>query len=197
MNAIPTIYKGQLFRSRLEAKWACFFDLVGWEWEYEPMDLNGWIPDFLINGHTKLLCDVKPTQVFVPAVAQKMENAVKGSGFECELIIIAMAPFKPTEPNDCLGDWAIGWLQQKGWDEESGACLGWDARGWGEAAISFWSAGNGKLGLCHADCIYRDRISGGYDGGRWGRGHHTFDPLLKWRQACNEAMWNRPAVSNR
>lgn len=27
--AIPTRYRGRLYRSRLEAKWAAFFDLLG------------------------------------------------------------------------------------------------------------------------------------------------------------------------
>ena len=51
--AIPTTYKGIRFRSRLEARWAAMFDICGWRWEYEPLDLPGWIPDFLI--HTKTL----------------------------------------------------------------------------------------------------------------------------------------------
>ena len=41
--AIPTTYKGIYFRSRLEAKWAFVFDQIGWPWEYEPIDLNGYI----------------------------------------------------------------------------------------------------------------------------------------------------------
>ncbi|MEA2669684.1 MAG: hypothetical protein QOJ33_2618, partial [Chloroflexota bacterium] len=32
MDAIPTTYDGVNFRSRLEAKWAAFFDLLGWRW---------------------------------------------------------------------------------------------------------------------------------------------------------------------
>src|SRR5271166_5656694 len=47
--AIPTIYQGIRFRSRLEAKWACFFTTMGWHWEYEPLDLPGWIPDFAVE----------------------------------------------------------------------------------------------------------------------------------------------------
>ncbi len=67
--AIPTRYGGVLFRSRLEARYAALFDLAGWEWEYEPLDLRGWIPDFLVRipcGHSEcgphhtLLCEVKP-----------------------------------------------------------------------------------------------------------------------------------------
>ena len=36
MKAIQTEYKGYLFRSRLEARWAVFFDAFGISWEYEP-----------------------------------------------------------------------------------------------------------------------------------------------------------------
>lgn len=58
--AIPTMYNGVQFRSRLEARWAAFFDLCGWQWEYEPFDLNGWIPDFMLRGDRDILVEVKP-----------------------------------------------------------------------------------------------------------------------------------------
>lgn len=35
-NVIPTEYKGVKFRSKLEARWAVFFDTLGIEWDYEP-----------------------------------------------------------------------------------------------------------------------------------------------------------------
>ncbi|MHB1453946.1 MAG: PDDEXK family nuclease [Saccharofermentanales bacterium] len=55
IKAIQTQYKGYLFRSRLEARWAVFFDACGVEYEYEPegYDLgNGlmYLPDFLLHG---------------------------------------------------------------------------------------------------------------------------------------------------
>jgi len=63
IKAIPTTYSNARFRSRLEAKWAAFFDLCGWRWEYEPLDLDGWVPDFGIVGHNGLiLCEVKPIE---------------------------------------------------------------------------------------------------------------------------------------
>lgn len=51
MKAIQTKYKGYHFRSRLEARWAVFFDALGLKWEYEPegFDLGGgvrYLPDF-------------------------------------------------------------------------------------------------------------------------------------------------------
>jgi len=54
LKAIQTQYNGFLFRSRLEARWAVFFDACGVKYEYEPegYDLgNGlmYLPDFLLH----------------------------------------------------------------------------------------------------------------------------------------------------
>lgn len=51
IKAIETQYKGYRFRSRLEARWAVFFDALNIKWEYEKegFDLGetGWyLPDF-------------------------------------------------------------------------------------------------------------------------------------------------------
>ena len=51
--AIKTKYKNIKFRSRLEARWAAFFDLLKWDWEYEPIDCSGWIPDFVLYGNIR------------------------------------------------------------------------------------------------------------------------------------------------
>jgi hypothetical protein len=58
--AIPTEYNGGQYRSRLEARWAAFFDLVGWRYTYEPFDADGYIPDFLIHGRFPFLVEVGP-----------------------------------------------------------------------------------------------------------------------------------------
>lgn len=65
LRAIKTRYKGYAFRSRLEARWAIFFDHLGIKWEYEPEGFelgNGmrylpdfWLPDF------NLWVEVKPS----------------------------------------------------------------------------------------------------------------------------------------
>ena len=59
-SGIPTTYEASRFRSRLEARWAAFFDLIGWSWVYEPFDANGYIPDFLITGKSPFLVEVGP-----------------------------------------------------------------------------------------------------------------------------------------
>ena len=52
IKAIETKYKGRLFRSRIEARWAVFFDSLGLKWEYEPegFDIDGvwYLPDFKV-----------------------------------------------------------------------------------------------------------------------------------------------------
>ena len=55
MKRVDTEYKGYLFRSRLEARWAIFFDACGVDWEYEPegYDLGEglcYVPTFLLHG---------------------------------------------------------------------------------------------------------------------------------------------------
>jgi len=51
-SAIQTRYAGHLFRSRLEARWAVFFNFMGIPWLYEPEGffVNGipYLPDFYL-----------------------------------------------------------------------------------------------------------------------------------------------------
>jgi hypothetical protein len=67
MKAIETVYRGYRFRSRLEARWAVFFQTLGVPWEYEPegfhLSTGQWyLPDFrikLVDG--VLWAEVKPS----------------------------------------------------------------------------------------------------------------------------------------
>lgn len=64
-KAIPTLYRGRAYRSRLEARYAALFDALEWPHEYEPLDLTGrrrgYIPDFLVRmGTVDVLVEVKP-----------------------------------------------------------------------------------------------------------------------------------------
>ena len=68
IRAIETRYKGYRFRSRLEARWAVFFDHLGIEWEYEPQGYvlsdgstylpDFWLPDF--DSPNGMYVEVKP-----------------------------------------------------------------------------------------------------------------------------------------
>lgn len=63
IKAIETKYKGYRFRSRLEARWAVFFDALGIEWEYEKEGYElstgeRYLPDFWIPAN-QLWVEVK------------------------------------------------------------------------------------------------------------------------------------------
>lgn len=53
ITAIPTLYSGVQFKSRLEAQCALLFDRLRWEWQYEPKSFMlpngvGYQPDFYL-----------------------------------------------------------------------------------------------------------------------------------------------------
>lgn len=60
-KGIPTIgVRGIQFRSRIEAQWAYIFEKLEWNWEYEPIDLEGYIPDFIIKfDDDEILIEIK------------------------------------------------------------------------------------------------------------------------------------------
>ena len=65
IKAIPTEYNGYLFRSRLEARWAVFFDALGVEYQYEAEGYKGldnvyYLPDFYLPEED-VHVEVKPT----------------------------------------------------------------------------------------------------------------------------------------
>jgi hypothetical protein len=102
--AIPTKYNGIQFRSRLEATWAAFFDRLGWKWEYEPFDTNGWIPDFvlLFPMQQRVLVEVKPAT----SKAELLEplNKINRSGYDQALysaLVVGASPFAP-HPSGCV-----------------------------------------------------------------------------------------------
>ncbi len=106
-KGIPTKHKGVQFRSRLEVQWAIFFEALGWDYIYEPFDLEGWIPDFLLKGQNEVLVEVKPTSRFDEAVAQKCLTAASKAGWQGEVLLVGAEPF--------IADYhrpALGWLFQ-------------------------------------------------------------------------------------
>lgn len=68
VHAIDTPYKGYLFRSRLEARWAVFFDALKIRWRYEDegfrlRDGRLYLPDFFLpdfDGILGMFVEVKP-----------------------------------------------------------------------------------------------------------------------------------------
>lgn len=92
LQAIETVYKGYRFRSRLEARWAVFFDQMGFKWKYEDqgfeLPCGRYLPDFEVEcrGRT-IFVEVKPSPgAELPRVywAGRMKDGIR--------------PFKPETP---------------------------------------------------------------------------------------------------
>ncbi len=73
IKAIETRYNGYHFRSRLEARWAIFFDALGIEWEYEKegygLQSGKYLPDFWLP-QVSMWAETKPFQGPEPTIAE-------------------------------------------------------------------------------------------------------------------------------
>lgn len=89
IKAIETKYKGYRFRSRLEARWAVFFDAMGIEYQYEPegYELDGlrYLPDFWLPDRRHkydgagFWIEIKPGKLN-PVEAEKIKRLVEHTG---------------------------------------------------------------------------------------------------------------------
>ena len=191
-KAIPTVYAGHQFRSRLEARWAAFFDVVEWDWEYEPIDLSGWIPDFRLTSRapecsryhrTSVLVEVKPITEFCQETADKIERASKASESPCEVLLLGERIFEGEHryyPRSFLG-----WLWERDCNierpisspKDDSINLHCDTEYWERAAFADNRGGSNKLhdddivhnrwpyDFCSEIQDYTCRLSGFYEGG--------------------------------
>ena len=81
-----------------------------WEWHYEPFDLNGWIPDFILHGRDRVLVEVKPVTGMKDPLFKDATGKIEQSGWLGETLIASY--FLPKE-GEILG---VGWLNQVNWD---------------------------------------------------------------------------------
>lgn len=97
IKAIETRYKGYRFRSRLEARWAVFFDALGLEWQYEPegfeLPSGRYLPDFLVTWpgrwdgeQSSFWCEVKPAPLDARE-RELCEQLVATTERECILLV--------------------------------------------------------------------------------------------------------------
>lgn len=126
MKAIPTKYKGITFRSRTEAKWAYFFDLLGIAWQYEPegYDLNGlwYLPDFLLWSldecfDNRIFVEVKPFIGPDEIGQEKIRRLAVESG--SMVIVLSGTPDRYKAKciwidiidEEATGEWSIEWFK--------------------------------------------------------------------------------------
>ena len=82
--------RGIRCKSRVDAHWAYIFDELGWSWEYQPVDLNGYIPDFIITfAAAQVLVKVKETSnIWEDPQQEQYIDEIKKSGWAGYYIII-------------------------------------------------------------------------------------------------------------
>jgi hypothetical protein len=175
-QGIPTIYNGVQFRSRLEARWACFFDLIGWTWEYEPLDLNGWIPDFRLtsdDGHHYLV-EIKPHRELCPDTVKKIESAAP-SDVDVWILADGLLP----APLSCQS--LIGWSMEAQW----APLVLWEEPMSGIHRVSWLSDGSGSMPrgqMCNG-AVFPVR-----DESTWMK-VNTGETVRLWKAAGNAVQW--------
>ncbi|MEW6326319.1 MAG: hypothetical protein AB1487_01800 [Thermodesulfobacteriota bacterium] len=96
VEAIETYYRGYKFRSRLEARWAVFFDYMGITFQYEPEGYklpSGWyLPDFWLT-QVNMWAEVKQNE-FDRREYSLAFNLSKLTRFPC-LMLVGEPDFKP------------------------------------------------------------------------------------------------------
>jgi transposase len=180
MKSVETVYNGTTFRSRLEANWAACFDIYRWQWTYEPFDLDGWFPDFLLKSEDSerpdVLVEVKPLTSFCEETAQKIQEALeKTDNHHVPALLVGTEPFWSEEWEQICVGWLLEYNDYENswsWDEAPMRYVDWSYcsdESWQDA----WKnprRPKARIDFCHAAQDYRQRITGHYDGqfvNRW------------------------------
>lgn len=146
-RGIPTVYAGVRFRSRTEARWAAFFDALGWPWAYEPIDLDGYVPDFVLGFDAgPVLLEVKADHGLddLRRHCRKLES----SGWHGQAIIVGATILSPGDDSPILG--LIG---------EPMTDVPGETHAWGEARL-FTCLSCGGVSVLSADYSWHCRRCG-------------------------------------
>lgn len=189
IKAIPTVYNHVQFRSRLEARWAAFFDLAGIKWDYEPFDLEGWAPDFMLKGKTKALVEVKPIDFSaIEASVYRQARAQAAKAYRIadmsepphayEIMVIGNGPFV----NE--GVWSLGTMPLE--RELSSE----------DVAELFFGRSGQRLDYAARYGSYEYRMGGEYAGDHHLLPIHDLTPQDLWRQAGSIVQWKAPEADD-
>jgi hypothetical protein len=204
-EGIPTLYGGVRFRSRLEARWAAWFDVAGWPWEYEPaVEYGYWIPDFVLLGCNRIPVEVKPIEwlprdevAYLPDrwIRQAREHPaltkVLQSG--CEEVLVLGS--RPIGRYDTDGSCALGVLAYCGRGDDGYA---------GDEPFkphcdiaSLWAGyAPHRFDFAAFYMSYHYRMGGQKDGDNHLKRSDDGDLDLAWREAGNRTQWRGRAHSD-
>lgn len=181
-KGISTTYHGIQFRARGEALWAAFFDELRWPWHYEPIDLEGYIPDFILPfPKDPMLIEVKGS-AYTTADLATHTTKIDQTSWPHEALIVGAYPLAPGWPTSF--EFTLGLLRNHWADHHHQA----GDEGWWDEATPH------KCGKCdrptfHAnEGWYACRVCGAYDG------DHYLNPsgdlfADAWAGATNRVQW--------
>lgn len=150
-------------RSRLEARWAALLDIIGVRWDYEPIVLDRYVPDFLVHSYFHA------------------DPVVPGP------ILLEVRPYlKPAEYAE-----ARVRIAQSGWAGPAivaGGTLDVEDTAWGrESSVGY---GHPAVVPEHAAAASTAWFKVGWCDGRWGMGGR--DLTREWREAGNRVRYMPP-----
>jgi hypothetical protein len=182
IKAIPTVYGARQYRSRLEAKWASFFDLAGWKYEYEPFDLGAWSPDFMLIGKSRVLVEVKPITDLDDDTAARMAQAAVSAKWDGDLLLLGVAPLFNVMHCLMYRPGAIGWLGEHSTTS--------DEFPWSLAAAGIPYADPGSVEFMSDQYSYSGRMHGdGYKACCWPEDSGWLKS--RWDRAANRVQWHK------
>jgi hypothetical protein len=180
-TGIPTTYRHTNFRSRLEARWAAFMDLIEWSWVYEPLDVAGYIPDFLVQGQHPFFVEVGPC-ISVQDYRDKSAKADAAAlELATDLLVVGVDPLSPCD-DDRLSAGLLGefgeWLS----DDPATLRTGFS---WG---AGLWGMGTTGTGIYHSLQWFGHRPHG--DGQETPLTNSSLI-MACWAEAGNAVQWKR------
>lgn len=180
-QAIITTYRNVRFRSRLEARWAAFFDQLLWPWLYEPLDLAGYIPDFILPfTHDPVLVEVKPA-IYLSDL-EPYQQKITESGWAHEAVIVGATLFQD-DPNEAM----LGLLGQH-FDDPAKLV-------WGDSAVLMLCEECAETSFCAQDQSWHCRRRGCYTGNTTREAHATPETVAmfqrQWAIAGNLVQWRK------
>lgn len=201
--AIETVYKGFKFRSRLEARWAVFFDAMDIRWEYETQgyetDSGKYLVDFYLPDED-FYVEVKPDR---PGAMEELEKAK--SFVDKSLNRIIILPDIPKADKE-----GMYWYTTFSYDTLKRTVV--------NRKVFFWRSGLNERGRIRTDIFISEKVFYGGDygnplraisdyamscfygceRGKWPNFDYEYDPdtddcVLVWLECKNAMRYGDPS----
>jgi hypothetical protein len=194
LKAIETQYKGYRFRSRLEARWAVFFDALGvaWEYEKEGFELGAagrYLPDFWLPEQ-RYWIEIKAT--YPPAEERKKLQAFAWGMPDDEVYLFDrpdfQVPYMSRPEFDFVGGWGRLFSKYASVNDYEGDCAQW----WAECTDCIMEQKPATFGVAYSNFLVNHAVKAhGWSPGEKhiGIGCDDTPPLVRAYLAARQARF--------